>query len=161
MAHYELVVQQLHYYQQFEAIIKRRRAKINRATHERRNQKKRLGGGALDELNLGPLRPVQVEPNLKRELIFLVVDQGISERATKENFEKCLQRGKTIHQLFGPASPSLLSLFPLYDIEGNPLCLNLVAHDPPISISELDKKELLRPIDAAACLFKLNPTLAT
>lgn len=77
-----------------------------------------------------------------------MVNQGISERAAKEDFEKFLRRGKTIHQLLGPASPSLLSLFPLYDPEEKPPCLDLLAYNPPIDISELDKKELSKPIDA-------------
>lgn len=143
------MVQQLQYYQQFEAIVKRRRARIKRATDERRNQRKRLGGGASDAFNPGALSSIQVEPNLKRELISLMVDQGVSEQAAKEDFEKYLKRGKIINQLLGPASPSLLLLFPLFDIEENPPCLDLLTHDPPMDIPELDKKELSKPIDAA------------
>lgn len=77
-----------------------------------------------------------------------MVDQGVGKQAAKGDFEKFLKRGKTIYQLLGPASPSLLSLFPLYDTEERPPCLDLLAFNPPTDLSELDKKELSKPIDA-------------
>lgn len=150
-AQYELALHQLVYYQQFETVVRRRSTEMKKETNERRNRKKRLAiqSTATKLVNaLEPLRPVQAHALVKEEIISLMVDRGSSESVAKDDLELYLNRGKTIHLLFGSASVGLLAFFPLYEIEDRQPSLDLlscISGDVPQSV----QKELARPITAS------------
>ncbi|EOD47505.1 putative transcription factor jumonji aspartyl beta-hydroxylase protein [Neofusicoccum parvum UCRNP2] len=70
---YELATHQLEYYQQFEAVVKTRKADTKKATDERRN--------------------LQTQVAVKEEIVAMMTKQGMSELAAKDELEQYLKHG--------------------------------------------------------------------
>lgn len=153
---YELAINQLEYYQQFEAVVKTRKADTKKATDERRNRKKRLvRRGATDGIDVvsATPRPVQTQVVVKEEIVSIMMKQGRSELAAKDELEQYLKHGKTLHLLLESANPDLLPLLPLYEAKEKLPSLDLLAHNPPDKVPDSDKKELAKPITSSQYVF--------
>ncbi|KAL1629203.1 hypothetical protein SLS56_005538 [Neofusicoccum ribis] len=161
---YELATHQLEYYQQFEAVVKTRKADTKKATDERRNRKKRLvrrGATAdVDVVSATP-RPVQTQVAVKEEIVAMMTKQGMSELAAKDELEQYLKHGKTLHLLLESASPDLLPLLPLYEAEEKLPSLDFLAHNPPDKVSDSDKRELAKPITSSQYVSLVQPVCAS
>ncbi|KAF9641777.1 putative transcription factor jumonji aspartyl beta-hydroxylase protein [Lasiodiplodia theobromae] len=149
-AKYHLALQQLQYYEQFEALVKKNRTRAARDRNERRNCKKRktTRGASLGE-EPSQLPPIRTEVLVKRQIISSTIGYGITERIAKDDLEKYLERGKKLHLFLGSASQSLLALFPLYGTNETRPSLDLLSYGPPDDISKLEKLRLGRPIESS------------
>lgn len=149
-AKYHLALQQLQYYEHFEALVKRNRTLAAKERNERRNCKKRKARKDTS-IGLEPslLPPIRIEVVLKRQIISSMTGYGMSEKVVKEDLEKYLDRGKKLHLFLGSASQSLLALFPLYGTSATRPSLDLLSFEPPEDIPKLAELRLGRPIESS------------